>query len=152
MGKNRKNGVKPPQKPNNSPRALAALSLDRWEKQGKYATLETVVTGNRAHMSPEDKGLYTALVFGVVERAITLDYIIDGLSDRPSATLDPSVRSALRLGLYQLIYMDRIPEHAAVSESVEIAPKKAAGFVNAVLRNFIRGGKRFDLPRETDTI
>lgn len=128
------------------PRRLAVRSLVKWEKAGKYVPLETASTISHANLSDPDRRLYTALVYGVVERAVTLDYIIDNFSARPSSELDPDVRAVLRLGLYQLIYMDRIPDHAAVSSSVEQVSRKTSGFVNAVLRSFIRADKKYVLP------
>ncbi len=133
------------------PRRLAARSLVKWEKAGKYAGLETAATLDGTALTGADRGLYSALVYGVVERAVTLDHIINGYSSTPAEKLEPEVRCALRLGLYQLIYMDRVPDHAAVSESVNMAPRRAAGLVNGVLRSFIRKGKTYGIPdREAD--
>ena len=101
-----------------NPRAAALSSLLAWEKKGRYANLEVNAALSNADMNDADRGLYTALVYGVVERALTLDYVIEKLSTRPLADMDEEVRCALRLGLYQLAFMDRIPPHAAVSETV----------------------------------
>ena len=54
--------------------------------------------------------------------------------------------TALRLGVYQMMFMDRIPDHSAVNESVELVSRAKSGYVNAVLRSFIRGGKKYTLP------
>lgn len=151
MSKTKRN-TSAPRAREKGPRELAALSLEKWEKQGKYAGLETVATLSRESLSDADRGLYTALVYGVVERAVTLDHIISLYCTRPADSLEVSVRNALRLGLYQLIYMDRIPEHAAVSETVALAPRRAAGLVNATLRSFIRDGRVLSLPPEEDTV
>lgn len=129
-----------------SPRCLAAESLVKWEKAGKYAGLETAATLGRENLRGADRGLYSALVYGAVERAVTLDYVIDRYSKIPSDKLEPMVRAALRMALCQIIFMDKIPDHAAVSESVDVVPKRAAGLVNGVLRAFIRDGKTYDLP------
>ncbi len=146
---NRKNG----QKASANPRRYAADSLVKWEKMGKYAGLEAAATLSGDDLRGADRGLYSALVYGVVERAVTLDYIIDGLSSTPSKKLEPIVRAALRLGLYQLLYMDKIPDHAAVSESVALVPRRASGLVNGVLRAFLRGEKKFELPpRESSPV
>ncbi|MBQ4607710.1 MAG: hypothetical protein IJB15_13455 [Clostridia bacterium] len=83
---------------------------------------------------PADKGLYTRLVYGVIERRITLDYIIDKYAKTKTADMEPAVRMALRMGVYQLAFMDRIPSHAAVSETVSLVPRRSAVFVNAILR------------------
>ncbi|MBE6560075.1 MAG: 16S rRNA (cytosine(967)-C(5))-methyltransferase RsmB [Ruminococcaceae bacterium] len=129
-----------------NPRAAAAASLLSWEKNGRFANLEVNASLNASALSDADRGLYTALVYGVIERAITLDYIIGTLSARPAEQIDRETRCALRLGLYQLTFMDRIPPHAAVSESVNTAPARSRGFVNALLRTYQRGGCRYALP------
>ena len=123
-------------------RALALASLVRLRADGKYANLEVAASLGRADLSDKDRALYTALVYGVVERSITLDHILAALSSRPLDALDTQTRSAAELGLYQLIYLDRVPDHAAVSETVEASPRRSRGFVNAILRSFIRSGKK----------
>ena len=133
------------------PRALALRSLAALERDGRYANLEidARLKHDGADLSPADRGLYTRLVYGVTERRITLDYIIDRCASRPAAEMDAGIRDALRLGLYQLLYMERIPDHAAVSETVDLAKKSSrggAGMVNAVLRAFLRSGKRVEWP------
>ena len=129
-------------------RSLALASLVRWKSAGKYANLEVAASLGRAVLSDKDRSLYTALVYGVVERAITLDRILASLSSRPLDKLDDETRCAAWLGLYQLLYLDRVPDHAAVAETVDACPRRSRGFVNAVLRSFIREGKRVDLPDE----
>ena len=85
-----------------------------------------------------DRNLATALVLGVLRWQIRLDREINQLLKRPGAKLDPEIRIALRLGAFQLLFLDRIPAHAAIDESVELALKAghrfASGMVNAVLR------------------
>lgn len=131
-----------------NPRALAMKSLLSMERDGKYANLEVSASLNRSRLSEADRGLYTALVYGVIERSITLDFILSGLSKRPVSELDEEVRMAAKLGLYQLLFMDRIPDHAAVSESVSLVKGPSRGFVNAILRNFLRGGKTWQIPKD----
>lgn len=129
-----------------TPRSAAAASLIAWEKNGRYANLEVAASLADSSMNEADRALYTALVYGVIERVITLDYIIGGLSSRPLGEIDREALCALRLGIYQLTFMDRIPPHAAVSESVDTAPTRSRGFVNALLRTYLRGGCRYTLP------
>src|SRR5271166_1635168 len=87
-----------------------------------------------------DRHLVTALVLGVLRWQIALDARIRPLLKRPNAKLDPEVLIALRLGAFQIAHMDRIPAHAAIDESVELARQSghrfASGMVNAVLRKF----------------
>ncbi len=99
---------------------------------------------------PRDRALATALFYGVLERRITLDYIVGLFSRIPVRRLSPAVREILRMGVYQIRYFERIPPSAAVDESVKLAKsageKRAAGFVNAVLRSLLREPGRVRLP------
>ena len=131
-------------------RSLALKSVAAWRKNGKYANLEVNASLDRADLSPADRALYTAMVYGVVERAVTLDHIIAGLSSRPMDKIDAQTLAAVELGLYQLLYLDRVPDHAAVDETVAACPRESKSFVNAILRSFIRRGKKFDLPSDPD--
>ena len=82
-----------------NPREAAAASLIAWEKNGRYANLEVATSLTDSPMSEADRALYTALVYGVIERVITLDYIIAALSSRPMAEIDREALCALRLGI-----------------------------------------------------
>ena len=123
------------------PRRLAYDLLQRLERNNQFSNiiLDRALTDNG--MSDADKGLATALLYGVTERRLTLDFQISRLSSRPIGDLDLSVLTALRMGLYQLIYMDRIPPHAAINETVSLCSRKTAGFVNAILRGYTRDPK-----------
>ena len=127
-------------------RSLALESLIALERDGRYSNLEINSALVASSLEGADRGLYTRLVYGVTERRITLDYIIGKYSRIPASGLDPDVRCALRMGLYQLLWMDRIPEHAAVGESAGLVAKRSTGFVNAILRSFLRDGKTYALP------
>ena len=89
-------------------------------------------------LSPQDRNLSTNLVMGTLRWQIALDAQIRGYLKRPDDKLDPRVQMALRLGAFQLLHLDRIPPHAAISESVELAKSAgspaAAGMANAILR------------------
>lgn len=122
---------------NASPRALAHATLLKVES-GQYANISIDTALSRNTLSAEDRALYTSLVYGVLERKVTLDFIISQFSSRASEDIQPPVAYALRMGLYQLIYLDRVPDFAAINESVELVPKKTSGFVNAVLRSYVR--------------
>lgn len=96
-----------------------------------------------------ERGLLNALVYGVLRQRALLDYILKHFSAKPLNSLDYEVRNILRLALFQIVFMDRIPESAAVNTAVEITKKykpKAAGFVNAVLRKSIAGYKQIAPP------
>ncbi len=103
-------------------------------------------------LDPRDKALLTELVYGTLRWQGRLDWHIDRLSSvKPEKIVRP-VRVLLRLALYQILFLDRVPDHAAVNESVNIAkgtqPSYVAGFVNGVLREAIRRGSNWDWPDE----
>jgi 16S rRNA (cytosine967-C5)-methyltransferase len=96
-----------------------------------------------AGLDERDRPLAQRLAFGAVQRVRTLDHAIEELGRRRVHRLDASVRAALRLGAYQLGYVDGVPRYAAVNESVELVratgPRRAVGFTNAVLRRLADG-------------
>lgn len=119
-------------------RAHAIHLLQRIEREDLYVT--PLLAG--------ETGFIRTLVLGVLRWRSRLDFIIAELAKRPVKKLDPPVLDALRLGLYQLLYMD-VPAYAAVSETVDLAPKRARGLVNAVLRSVTRGN--VPAPRDAAT-
>jgi 16S rRNA (cytosine967-C5)-methyltransferase len=121
-----------------NPRLLAFNLLQKAEKNGQYSNIALDKALSDAKMSDVDSALASALFYGVTEKKISLDFRLSALSSRPLRSLDKSVLCALRLGLYQLMYMDRIPAHAAINETVSLCSKKSAGFVNAILRAHTR--------------
>ncbi len=121
-----------------SARDLAFRLLQKAEQNEQFINLSLDHALLHSDLSAADRALCAALVYGVTERRITLDYRLKQLSSRPVESLDLSVRTALRMGLYQLTEMDRIPPHAAVNETVALVPRKATGFVNAILRSALR--------------
>ena len=108
---------------------------------------------NESSLSERDKGFVSKLFYGAVERKLTLEHIISLYSTKPLHKLDKAVVNILKIGIYQLLYMDNIPDSAAVNESVTLTKQcgksSASGFVNAVLRNFIRDGKKIMFPDDT---
>jgi 16S rRNA (cytosine967-C5)-methyltransferase len=120
-------------------RRLAFDVLGRVEGGG-WAT--EILAASSAGLDSRDAGLATEIVFGTLRRLSQLDFLIGHFGKRDPEKLDPLVRRALRIGIYQLRYMDRIPPHAAVGESVELVKQaghpQAAGLVNAVLRRVTR--------------
>jgi 16S rRNA (cytosine967-C5)-methyltransferase len=121
-----------------SPARSAAFDiLLRVDQQDAYAS-ELLHSSNHAGLSPADHGLATELVMGVLRWRSLLDHQIAERSSLKLSKLDPEVLTCLRLAAYQLLYLDRIPQHAAVHESVELVKRarkhSAVPFVNAVLR------------------
>lgn len=122
-------------------RAAAFDILLRVETTDAYAS-ELLHSSRAGTLSPADHGLATEIVMGVLRWRSVLDEQIARHVDKSFAKLDAEVRTALRIGAYQLLFLDRIPSHAAINESVELIKRarkrSAAGMVNAVLRKIVR--------------
>lgn len=128
-------------------RELALQTLLKCEAAGQYANLALDSAIKReSGLTGADKSLFTALFYGTVEHRITLDHIIDDAATIPPSAIEKRVRMLLRMGLAQLLYFDKIPDHAAINETVALCPKRSRGFVNAILRGFCRKEKRIDWP------
>lgn len=134
-----------------SARMIVCELLEKLEKSA-YSNLALDGVLQCSDVSVRDKAFISRLFYGVIERKATLDYIISLYSSKPIQKLDAVILETLRMGIYQLLYMDSVPDNAAVNESVELVKqlgkKSAAPFVNAVLRSFIRDDKKFALPKD----
>ncbi len=117
---------------------MAAFEILLLVGQGKGHSDELLHSDKTDALSPEDRNLTTALVMGVLRWQIALDARVRGLLQRPEQRLAEPVAIVLRMGAFQLLHMDRIPAHAALSESVELcraaSEPHATGMVNAILR------------------
>ena len=131
-----------------SPRSLAVELLKKTEDSKQFSNIALDKALESSQLSAVDKRLTSALFYGVIERRITLDSRISELSDRPLSQIDPHALNSLRLGLYQLMFMDKIPPHAAINETVSLCPRRTSGFVNAILRSHLRKGA-LTLPDKT---
>jgi 16S rRNA (cytosine967-C5)-methyltransferase len=122
-------------------RAAAYEVLLRVFEDGAYA--DRALRGAAAQLDDRDRALAQRLAFGAVQRRRTLDHAIETLGRRRVRRLDPPVRAALRLGAYQLAFVDGVPRYAAVNESVELVRRagleRAVAFTNAVLRRLADG-------------
>ncbi len=121
---------------------LAAEALLRIDRDAAYANLLLPKLLARSELDPRDRARVTELVYGATRMRRACDWLVDRFLADPR--LDPDVRAVLRLGAYELAFLD-VPPHAAVSEAVEIAPRRARGLVNAVLRRVA------DAPRDWPT-
>src|SRR5438270_2379254 len=122
-------------------RRCAFAVLRRVFEQGAYA--DEALQAECSERDSRDRGLAMRLSYGTVQRRVTLDHIIERLAERPAARLDPPVLAALRLGLYELIYLAGAPDYAVVADAVELAKangRAGHGLVNAVLRRAGREG------------
>jgi 16S rRNA (cytosine967-C5)-methyltransferase len=123
-----------------NPRQIAASVLGQRRSGGEFVEdlLETALAG--AQLSSADRGLCQGIVYGVVRWQSTLDWLIARRTN--GREQKSALQNLLRLGLYQIFWLDRIPDHAAVHETVELAKQGGfgpqAGFVNAVLRGYLR--------------
>lgn len=121
-----------------------ALSLFmEMEKTGAYGSALLRDTLNKYdYEDAREKAFLKRLTEGTMEKRITLDWVIDSCSKTPVKKMKPLIRSLLRLSVYQILYMDSVPDAAACSEAVRLAKKRGfsslSGFVNGVLRNIAR--------------
>ena len=124
-----------------NPRQIAARVLSQRLTSGEYTENLLDIALAAARLSPADRGRCHELVCGVVRWQKTLDALIERKTD-PKRELRPALRNLLRLGLYQIFFLDRIPPHAAVHETVEQAKRSGyvsqSGFINAILRAYLR--------------
>lgn len=145
------NGV--PLKSSN-PRRVAFELLERIERERSYADILVDRALAGSSLKGPDRGLLNDLVFGVLRRRGTLDHIIGSCSSMAVNRLERRVLNLLRIGLYQICYLDRIPSSAAVNETVNLSKAlapKASGFINAVLRRADREWESLPWPdREHD--
>src|SRR6185503_18231658 len=125
-------------------RALVTIDSDR-------ADLPAALAASRSSLEDErDRALTATIVTGTLRWQRALDYLVEHFAKRPLAKIDPAVLAVLRLSLFQLLHLDRVPAAAVVDDAVSLtrAARKssAAGFVNAVLRSMLRQRHRLPLP------
>ena len=118
-------------------RRLALETLSKCESAAQYSNLALDARIKKFNITGDDRSLFTVLVYGTIEHKLTLDYYIASLSSIPMEKIESITKNILRLGLYQIIFM-RTADHAAVNETVSLAPQRSRGFVNAILRGYIR--------------
>ena len=134
-------------------RALALRVLQRVEREGAHSDAALAAALAASPLTGLDRAFATRLVYGTLAWQARLDWHLAGLAARDPSRLDPPVRLILRLGLYQLLLLDRVPPHAAVATSVDLAKRlrpRAAGLVNAVLRRAARAARALPLPDPHD--
>lgn len=135
---------------NQTAREVALDVLTSVEQEGAYSNLELNRRLQQAGLSASDAGLATELVYGTVARRNTLDYFLNKFVQKGTAKLQAWVRSLLRMSVYQVVYLDRVPDHAVVSEAVTIAKRRGhqgiSGMVNGVLRSMLREPDKLRIP------
>lgn len=111
------------------------------EKNDNYSNIAINKHFKNLEISDMDRGLATELIYGVIENKYYLDYIINKLSKIKVKKMSTYVKIFLRMGTYQILFLDSISDYAAVNETVKLSKKydkKSSGFINAILRNEIR--------------
>lgn len=136
-------------------REMALEILLETEKNGAYPNvLLKQMLDKYIYMEKQERSFLTRLVEGTVERQITLDYLIDHVSKTPVKKMKPAIRCIMRMGAYQIFYMDGVPDSAACNEGVKLAQRKGfsslKGFVNGVLRNLSRQKGKIPMPKEQE--
>lgn len=125
-------------------RITAAKLLNKMDSSEAYSNIVLDHALSEAGLSKRDKAFTAALFYGVTERKMTLDHIIRQNTRIPFEKIEPQALTVIRMGLYQILYMPSVPESAAVNESVKLCKRMklfgVQGFVNGLLRNFIRNG------------
>lgn len=122
-------------------REIAFKVLCDIEENNNYSNIAINKHFKNYQITNQDRGLATELIYGVVENKYYLDYIIDKLSKIKTQKLSNYVKILLRMGIYQIAFLDSISDYAAVNETVNLVKKydkRSSGFVNAILRNIIR--------------
>lgn len=122
----------------------AALDiLETIQKNQAYSNLLLNTTIKKNEIPSKDIGLLTEIVYGTLQRKMTLEFYLRPFLNK-GKKIEEWVYILLQMTVYQIVYLDRIPDHAAINEAVEIAKKRGhkgiSGFVNAVLRNMLRQG------------
>ncbi len=135
---------------NNNPRKLAFIILQEIHRKQAFADFALDKYLRKNDLMDANRRLVTELVYGCVKRQRSLDAIIDQLAKKKSHQQNPDLRIILHIGLYQLSYLEQIPESAAVDTTVELTKQnklaKLAGFVNGLLREYIRRDSTIELP------
>lgn len=131
-------------------RSTALDALLRMEDNEGYSNLVIDKALRSAGLDRRDGALASTIFYGVLEKQLTLDYLIGKCLRDPRKRLDQTVRMALRCGAYQIYYLDRVPDSAAVNETVNLIKERGkggfSGFVNGVLRSLIRQKESLSLP------
>ena len=133
-------------------RFLAYKVLSKIERDKAYSNIavDAVLNQNEVSSAP----FVCALVYGVIERKITLDYFLSKLLTQPIKKLNPQVLTILRMGVYQIKYMDKVPVSAAVNESVKLSKKVKCGFASGLINSVLRkiASTEIELPNTDNKI
>ena len=119
-------------------RQTAFDALIKTERQGGFSNLTLASVLSKTKLDTRDRSFVSNIFYGVIERRITIDYQLEQYLSKPLKKLKPEVLVILRMGAYQILFMDKVPDRAAVNESVKLSRKNGCSFasslINAVLR------------------
>lgn len=138
-------------------RELALLALLEMQQDGKqsHRVIHSVLEKYQ-YLPKQDRAFFTRLCQGTLEYRLQLDYIINQYSSVKTKKMKPVIREILRMAVYQLYYMDQVPDSAVVNEAVKLAMKKGfrslKGFVNGVLRTAVREKEKLHFPDKKDPV
>lgn len=137
-------------------RKLAVMALCKVEEDASYSNIVLNELFSQNALTEKDKSFVSALFYGVLDRKITIDYYINSVSKVKVKKMNPLTKQAIRIGVYQLVYMEKVPDSAAVNESVNIIKhsneKRNLGFVNGVLRTISRQTPALPEPNSVQNI
>lgn len=135
-------------------RKIAFEALLKMAKSDAYSNITLDSYLSKTELDTRDKAFVSALFYGTIERKLTIDYQLMLYLDKPLKKLKPEVLVILELGAYQILFMDKVPDSAAVNESVKLAKKNgcsfASGLINAILRKVVQNGIKY--PAENDFV
>lgn len=127
-----------------NPRQIAYQALLKIEKDAAFSNLALDAVLSKSQLDTRDKSFVSNLFYGVIERKITIDYNLSLYLTKPIKKLKSDVLTIMRMGAYQILFMDKVPDSAAVNESIKLAKKSTAsyssGLINAVLRKVSDNG------------
>ncbi len=131
-------------------RETAVQILYEVHEKGAYANVALARALKQGDFSAQDRHFITELVYGTVKAGETIDWILRHYVNRPIRKIEPRIREILRMGLYQIFYLDKVPASAACNTAVDLAKKGGhrggSGFVNAVLRSAVREPEKAKFP------
>lgn len=136
----------PPRRPLENPRLVALNVLQDVSRSGAYASLALSKRLRDTNLPRRDRDLVTELVYGTLERQIALDYVLNKRLERPD-DIESLVRDILRMGAYQILFLTRVPDSAAVDESVKLTRTLDRGAFTGLINGVLRG-----LARERDSL
>ena len=135
-------------------RGLAIKILNRVDRTDAYLDKLLEIELKHSEFSGKDKALLFEIVHGVIRWLGRIDWILNGFYRGQFSKCIPNVKNAMRVALYQILFLDRVPNHAAVNEAVEFVKKlqgqKPADLTNAVLRNIIRNKDGIRYPNQEE--